>query len=74
MTARSTAAEQKSQPGLEPGTTLYTFETTPKMSTYLIGVTVGVMASSSATSSSGKTIAVWSVTALAEQHAVALQV
>lgn len=74
MTARSTTAEQKSEPGSEPGTTLHTFETTPKMSTYLIGVTVGQMVSSSATSNSGKSISVWSVLDLAEQHAVALQV
>ena len=74
MVARSTAAQQKSEPGLDPGTTLYTFETTPKMSTYLIGVTVGSMVSTTAESSSGKSISVWSVPALADQHAVALQV
>ena len=74
MVARSTAAQRKSEPGLDPGTTLYTFETTPKMSAYLIGGTVGSMVSTTAESSSGKSISVWSVPALADQHAVALQV
>lgn len=74
MVALSTAAQQKAEPGLEPGTTLYTFETTPKMSPYLIGITVGHMVATSALSSSEKNVSVWSVPALAEQHSIALQV
>ena len=70
----SNMAEAKAQPGIEPGTVLHTFETTPKMSTYLIGVTVGHMVSTSAISSSGMTVSVWSVPSLAKQHSVALQV
>ncbi|KAL3162156.1 hypothetical protein ABBQ32_009864 [Trebouxia sp. C0010 RCD-2024] len=73
LVALSNMAEAKAQPGVEPGTTMHTFETTPKMSTYLIGVTVGRMASTSAISSSGKNVSVWSVPSLAEQHSVALQ-
>lgn len=74
LVALSTMAEESSRPGLESGTTLHQFGITPKMSTYLIGVTVGHMVSSSAISSSGKNISVWSVPALADQHAVPLQV
>ena len=74
LVVRSTMAEGFSRPGFEPGTTLHQFATTPKMSTYLIGITVGHMVSSSAMSASGKNISVWSVPALAEQHTVALQV
>ena len=74
LTALSNMAKGESQPGIEPGTILHLFKTTPKMSTYLIGVTVGHMVSTSAMSSSGKNVSVWSVPALANQHAVALQV
>ncbi|KAL0039225.1 hypothetical protein WJX77_012027 [Trebouxia sp. C0004] len=73
LVALSTMAEESSQPGLEPGTTLHKFGVTPKMSTYLMGVTVGHMVSSSAMSDSGKKISVWSVPTLADQHAVPLQ-
>jgi len=74
LVALSNTAEEDSRPGLEPGTILHRFETTPKMSTYLMGVTVGHMVSSSAISNSGKTISVWSVPALGDQHGVPLQV
>ena len=74
LVALSTMAEESSRPGLEPGTTLHQFGVSPKMSTYLIGVTVGHMVSSSAISDSGKKISVWSVPDLAHQHAVPLQV
>lgn len=74
LTALSNMAEARAQPGIEPETILHTFETTPMMSTYLIGVTVGHMTSTSAMSSSGRNVSVWSVPALAEQHSVALQV
>lgn len=74
LVALSTMAEESWQPGLEPGTTLHKFGVTPKMSTYLIGVTVGHVVSTSAMSNSGKTISVWSVPALGNQHAVPLQV
>jgi len=74
LVALSTMAEESSQPGLEPGTMLHKFGVTPKMSTYLIGVTVGHMVSSSAMSDSGRKISVWSVPALGHQHAVPLQV
>jgi len=74
LVALSTMAEESSQPGLEPGTMLHKFGVTPKMSTYLIGVTVGHMVSSSAMSDSGRKISVWSVPALGDQHAVPLQV
>lgn len=56
LIALSNTPEYRSQPGLEPGTTLHVFETTPKMATYLIGVTVGHMVSTSATSDSGRNI------------------
>ena len=74
LVALSNMAEESSQPGLEPGTSLHKFGVTPKMSTYLMGVTVGHMVSSSAMSDSGKNISVWSVPALGDQHAVPLQV
>ncbi|KAL0033662.1 hypothetical protein WJX79_010747 [Trebouxia sp. C0005] len=73
LVALSNMAEESSQPGLEPGTSLHKFGVTPKMSTYLMGVTVGHMVSSSAMSDSGKNISVWSVPALGDQHAVPLQ-
>lgn len=74
LIALSNTPEYHSQPGLEPGTTLHVFETTPKMATYLIGVTVGHMVSTSAISDSGRNISIWSVPALGDQHAVPLQV
>lgn len=74
LVALSNTAEARAQPGIEPGTVLHTFETTPKMSTYLIGVTVGHMVSTSTISSSGKNVSVWSVPSLTDQHSVALQV
>ena len=74
LIALSNTPEYRSQPGLEPGTTLHVFETTPKMATYLIGVTVGHMVSTSAISDSGRNISIWSVPALGNQHAVPLQV
>ena len=74
LIALSNTAEEMSQPGIDPGTTLHRFETTPKMSTYLMGVTIGHMVSTSAISNSGKNISVWSVPALVDQHAVPLQV
>ena len=74
LVALSNMAEESLQPGLEPGTTLHKFGVTPKMSTYLMGVTVGHMVSTSAMSNSGKQISVWSVPALGDQHAVPLQV
>lgn len=74
MIALSNTAEASTQPGIEPGSILRTFETTPKMSTYLLGVTAGHMVATSAMSTSGKNMSVWSVPALGTQHAVALQV
>ena len=74
LIARSNMPEASEQPGLEPETIVHSFETSPRMSTYLIGVTVGHMVSTSATSGTGKNISVWSVPALEEQHSVALQV
>ena len=73
LIALSNTPEYRSQPGLEPGTTLHVFETTPKMATYLIGVTVGHMVSTSAISNSGRNISIYSVPALGDQHAVPLQ-
>ena len=73
LIALSNTPEYRSQPGLDPGTTLHVFETTPKMATYLIGVTVGHMVSTSAMSDSGRNISVYSVPALGDQHAVPLQ-
>lgn len=74
LVALSNTPEYQSQAGLEPGTTLHVFETTPKMATYLIGVTVGHMVSTLAVSDSGRNISIWSVPALGDQHAVPLQV
>ena len=74
LIALSNTPEYWSQSGLEPGTTLHVFETTPMMATYLIGVTVGHMVSTSAISDSGRNISIWSVPALGDQHAVPLQV
>lgn len=74
LTALSNTPEISSQPGSAPNTTLHSFQTTPKMATYLIGVTVGHMVSTSAVSNSGTNISVWSVPALGNQHAVPLQV